>query len=230
VLADVGDVTDSREAAALTGAVEALAALVDRRDLYTGQHAQHVAALAVQVALAMGCDAAEARLIGLAGRLHDVGKIALPDTVLQNSGMLTAEEWALIHAVPTVGAEVVSRLPALRVLVSAIQSHHERWDGRGYPKSLAGDMIPLGGRVLAVADAYEAMTHDRPHQRARPPAVALAELKSCAGTQFDAAVVDALERVLLTDISPAQHLPARWEAWADPLDSVPAISLAHQGS
>jgi HD-GYP domain-containing protein (c-di-GMP phosphodiesterase class II) len=147
-------------------------------------------------------------LIGLAGRLHDVGKIALPDTVLQKPGLLTAEEWALIRAHPTVGAEVVGRLPALRVLVSAIQSHHEHWDGQGYPSGLAGEMIPLGGRILAVADAYEAMTRDRPHQQASSPALALAELKRCAGTQFDAAVVEALERVLPAEFRSGALQPA----------------------
>ncbi len=148
----------SREAAALLGTVEALAALVDARDQHTAQHAQDVAAVALRLALTLGLDPAEARVVSLAARLHDIGKVAAPDAVLQKPGRLTEEEWLVIRQHPVVGAAVVERVPAIRAFAPLIRGHHERWDGQGYPDSLAGEAIPLGARIIAVADAYGAMT------------------------------------------------------------------------
>ncbi len=196
--------TGSREEAALVGTVEALATLVEARDHYTGQHTQEVALLVVRLALTLGRDVAEARLIGLAGRLHDVGKVVVPDTVLQKPGRLDEEEWVLMRTHPLVGADVVGRVPALRALAPLIRAHHERWDGTGYPDGLAGAAIPLGARVVAVADTYGAMTTDRPYRRACPAAHALDELRRCAGTQFDPAIVAALERVLTDEAMAAR--------------------------
>jgi HD-GYP domain-containing protein (c-di-GMP phosphodiesterase class II) len=193
-----------REEAALTGTVEALAGLVAARDHYTGQHITEVGALAVRLALALDCIAAEARMVGLAGRLHDIGKVAIPDTILLKPGRLSPQEWALMKTHPVVGADIVSRIPALRGLAPAIRSHHERWDGHGYPDGLAREMIPLGARILAVADAYSAITTDRPYQPARDADWALAEMQRCSGVQFDPAVVEALARVLATTARTAQ--------------------------
>jgi HD-GYP domain-containing protein (c-di-GMP phosphodiesterase class II) len=128
-----------------------------------------------------------------------VGKVAIPDAVLQKPGRLTEEEWELMRTHPAVGADVVSHIPALRPLVPVIRAHHERWDGQGYPDHLKGEAIPLGARILMVVDAYVAMTVDRPYQPARAPAVALAELCRCAGSQFDPQVVMALEQILLAE-------------------------------
>jgi len=122
-----------------------------------------VAALTTRLALALGLDAAQARMVGLAARLHDIGKVGVPDTVLQKRGRLLEEGWAVMQAHPVVGAEVVGHVPALRALAPLIRAHHERWDGRGYPDGLAGEAIPLGARVIAVADAYGAMTSERPY-------------------------------------------------------------------
>jgi diguanylate cyclase (GGDEF)-like protein len=196
---------DSREETALAGTVEALAMLVAVRDCYTGQHTQEVARLAVRLALALGLNPAEARMVGLAGRLHDLGKVAVPDAVLQKRGHLTAEEWALVHRHPGVGADVVSRVPALRALAPLIRAHHERWDGRGYPEGLAGEAIPLGGRIVGVANAYAAMMSDRPYRRAAGAAWALEEVRRAAGTRFDPTVVAALERVLAADGALDEH-------------------------
>ena len=189
----------SREEAALAGTVEALATLVEARDHYTGQHTRQVARLTLQLALALGLDASEAYMIGMAGRLHDVGKVAVPDAVLQKPGRLTEKEWEVIRKHPEVGADVVSRVPSLRTLAPVIRAHHERWDGQGYPDKLVGEAIPLGARIVAVADAYHAMTTNRPYQPARDAASALAELRHCAGTQFDPTVVQGLERILSTE-------------------------------
>ncbi len=190
---------DSREEAALAGTVEALAALVDARDAYTGGHAHDVAVLALRVALALGLDAAEARMVGLAARLHDVGKVAVPDAILRKPGRLTEEEWAVMRTHPAVGGDVVGRAPALRALAPIIRAHHERWDGRGYPDGLAGEGIPLAARIIAVVDAYEVMTTGRPYRAARDRAGALDELRRHAGAQFDPAAVAALADLLTAD-------------------------------
>jgi diguanylate cyclase (GGDEF)-like protein/PAS domain S-box-containing protein len=187
---------EGREEAALVGMVEALVALVEARDYSTGRHSHEVADLVLQLARALGLPPAEAQMMALAGRLHDVGKVAIPDGVLQKPGPLTEEEWALIRTHPVVGADVVSHIPALRPLAPVIRAHHERWDGQGYPNRLKGEAIPLGARILTVVDAYLAMTVDRPYQKACAPSVALAELRRCAGSQFDPHVVEAVTLLL----------------------------------
>jgi diguanylate cyclase (GGDEF)-like protein len=190
------DLMGSREEVTLIGIVEALVTLVGARDLYTERHTDDVCALATQIAIKLGLDENEARMVGLVGKLHDIGKVAVPDAILQKPGPLTPEEWALIREHPVVGANVVSHIPLLRITAPGIRGHHERWDGTGYPDGLAGEKIPLGARIVAVADAYCAMTTRRPYQAPRPSDQALGELKRCSGTQFDATVVDALEQIL----------------------------------
>lgn len=199
ILALDTDQPGSREDAALAGTVEAMTTLVEARDRYTGQHTFRVSALTTRLALALGLDASEAYMIGLAGRLHDVGKVAVPDAVLQKPARLTDEELALMRRHPIVGGDVVSRVPSLRAIAPIIRAHHEQWDGHGYPDGLAGEQIPLGARIVAVADAYEAMLTDRPYQQAHDEAWVLAELRSCAGRQFDPMVVETLERVLTAE-------------------------------
>jgi diguanylate cyclase (GGDEF)-like protein len=185
-----------REEAALVGMVEALVTLVEARDYSTGRHSQQVADLVFRLARALGLPPSEAQMIALAGRLHDVGKVAIPDGVLQKTDNLTEEEWDLMRTHPLVGAEVISHIPALRPLAPVIRAHHERWDGQGYPHHLKGDAIPFGARILTVVDAYLAMTVDRPYQKACAPSVALAELCRCAGSQFDPHVVEAVTFLL----------------------------------
>lgn len=187
---------DGRENTALLGTVEALAALVDARDAYTGEHAHHVSGLTRRLAVALGLDASTAHWVGLAARLHDIGKVGVPDAVLRKPAPLDEEEWALIRKHPAIGADIVSRVPGLRVLVPAIRHHHERWDGTGYPDRLAGPGIPLAARILGVADAYDAMLRDRPYRRSLSPGEALAEVRRCSGTQFDPQIVSALERAI----------------------------------
>lgn len=186
----------SREDAALTGTVEALAALVDVRDRHTGQCTPGIGAWTRRLALALGLRADEARTIGMAARLRDIGKVAIPEAVLLNAGRLAEADWAAVRRHPVVGAEVVSLAPALRALAPLIRGHHERWDGAGYPDGLSGAAIPLGARIVAVADAFGAITSDRPYREGRDDAWALGELERCAGSQFDPAVVAALAGIL----------------------------------
>jgi two-component system cell cycle response regulator len=186
----------SREQQALLGAVDALAMLVDVRDHYTGMHGTEVGVLAREAAVVLGCDEKQVELVHLAARLHDVGKVAVPDAILQKPGRLTDEEWQIIKTHPVVGAEIVSRVPGLRAVAPIIGGHHERWDGTGYPEGIAGEAIPLGARIVAAADSYAAMTSERPYSEPRDAAAALAELQRCSGSQFDPRVIQALERVV----------------------------------
>jgi HD-GYP domain-containing protein (c-di-GMP phosphodiesterase class II) len=135
-------------------------------------------------------------MVGLAGRLHDVGKISIPDSVLQKPERLTEEEYASMLEHTIVGAEVISRIPSLRALVPVVRAHHERWDGQGYPDGLAGEAIPLGARIVAVVDAYDAIITERLYQPAHDSIWAFDELCRCAGTQFDPSIVRALEETL----------------------------------
>ncbi len=181
---------------ALVGAVEALARVVEARDHSTGEHTQEVGRLVEHMALSVGMDAADARMMARAGRLHDVGKVAVPDAILLKQGPLNAEEWSVMRGHVVIGAEIVGWVPGLRAIAPVVRAHHEHWDGRGYPDALAGTAIPLGARIISVADAFSVMTMDRPYREARTDAWALDELRRGAGTQFDPAIVDALEGVL----------------------------------
>ncbi len=185
-----------REEKAMMGTVKALAMLVEKRDQATGTHAQGVADMMKQVALEVGLDEQEAHMLALAGWLHDIGKVAIPDAILRKPGKLDEAEWIIMRTHSEIGAEIVSQVPSLRALAPIIRAHHERWDGTGYPDKAGQDHIPLGARIVAVVDAYTAMTERRPYQRERTSEEALREICCCAGTQFDPAIVEALERLL----------------------------------
>lgn len=185
-----------REETALRGTVEALVTLVEERDASLGHHSQQVGDLTRQLALALGMSPEEAENLALAALLHDIGKIAISDAILQKPGPLTEEEWDQMKRHSIVGAEVISHIPSLRPLVPVIRAHHERWNGSGYPDGLKAGQIPFSARVIAVTDAYTVMITDRPYQRASTQEVALAELRRCAGTQFDPQVVETLVRLL----------------------------------
>jgi HD-GYP domain-containing protein (c-di-GMP phosphodiesterase class II) len=162
---------------------------------------QQVGALLLDLIEVLGLSAVEARWIVLAGRLHDIGKLAIPENTLLKPGALSREEWALMRTHPIRGAEMVSRIPDLRPLAPLIRAHHERWDGHGYPDRLAGQEIPFGARLIAVVDAYLAMTEGRPYQQPRSRKMTLEELHRCAGTQFDPQLVAALARLMTSDLA-----------------------------
>jgi HD-GYP domain-containing protein (c-di-GMP phosphodiesterase class II) len=126
--------------------------------------------------------------------LHDIGKIAIPDGILSKPGPLDAEEWTLMRQHTIIGQRILSAAPALQPVANIVRATHERYDGRGYPDRLAGEEIPLAARIVFACDAYDAMTATRPYSRGRDAAAAMVELRRCAGTQFDPAVVDALTR------------------------------------
>ena len=189
-------------------AVEAMADVVDRRDPYTFQHSQSVADHAVRTARRLGLPDREVEVIRLAARVHDLGKIEIPDDILHKQGRLSPAEFELMKKHPQTGAEILSKFPAYRHGRELVLAHHERIDGLGYPRGLAGAAIAFGARVIAVADSWDAMTSDRPYRKALDAEVALAELLRGRGTQWDAKVVDAFAESLPGAI-PAAERP-RW--------------------
>jgi diguanylate cyclase (GGDEF)-like protein/putative nucleotidyltransferase with HDIG domain len=173
----------------------ALARAVDTKDAYTHSHCETVAELCALMALQLGFDEEHVLKVRLAGLLHDVGKIGVPDSILQKPGRLGEDEWEAMKAHPILGAHILAG--AERHEEAAwVLSHHERPDGRGYPHRLGEDAIPLEARIISVADAFEAMVSERPYRRARSVEDALAELTRCVGTQFDARCVASLASVL----------------------------------
>lgn len=187
---------------ATVAAVEALAVLVDSRDAGTNEHSCRVAELAEALALALGCSPERARDVHLAGKLHDIGKVAVPDSILRKRGKLTEDEWETMRRHPAIGANVVSHVGSLARLAPIIRSHHERYDGAGYPQGLQGSEIPLEARIVAVVDAFDAMISDRPYRLRMSVEGARQRLRECAGTQFDPEVVAALDSHL--DGEPSQ--------------------------
>lgn len=177
-------------------AVEAMADMVDQRDSYTAEHSKRVAANVALIAPAMGLRREEVAAIRLAARVHDLGKIALPDSVLKKEGKLTNEEYALVKEHPRLGCEILAKFPQYRKGRDIVLAHHERMDGKGYPRGLVEHQIPLGARIIAVADALDAMTSSRPYRAAMPLHQAMTVLRLGRGTQWSAAVVDAVDRLV----------------------------------
>ena len=167
--------------------LERLARAAEFRDDDTGQHTQRVARLAAGLGRAAGLDAQTVDLIERAAPLHDVGKIGISDAILLKPGRLTSEESVVMQTHTTIGAALLSggHSPLMQLAEEIALSHHERWDGKGYPQGLAGDAIPLGGRIVTLVDVFDALTHARPYKPAWPVADALAEMARGGGTQFD---------------------------------------------
>jgi diguanylate cyclase (GGDEF)-like protein len=184
---------------------EVLVRALLERNTELGQHNDDVAELVVEVARELDLDPAEVVATRRAAELHDVGKLAIPDSILGKPGPLDEQEWEFMRQHTVVGERIVSCAPSLREVAPIVRSSHERWDGAGYPDGLAGEAIPLGARIIAVCDAYDAMTTTRPYRAAMSEDDALAELRHCAGGQFDPRVVAAFERVLARDLAGADE-------------------------
>jgi diguanylate cyclase (GGDEF)-like protein/putative nucleotidyltransferase with HDIG domain len=179
-----------------TAAMESLSATVDARDSYTAGHSRRVQQLSLAVGRELGLSQAELDLLGHAALFHDIGKLAIPDAILLKPASLTKEEWALMQRHAEEGARIIDRLGFLQDAVPAIRHHHERFDGTGYPDRIAGDEIPLGARIIHVADALDSMLTTRIYRAARPVNEALAEVRNKSGSQFCPRCVEALERIL----------------------------------
>jgi putative nucleotidyltransferase with HDIG domain len=181
---------------ALYGVVRALMRAVEARDRYARGHADRVARLAVAIAKEMGCPEDMTDGVRVAARLHDIGRVSVSDMILLKPGPLTELETEIIRTHPLVGVQILDALEFPWSVKPAVRYHHERLDGSGYPEGLMGDEIPLGARIVAVADVVAAMTADRPYRQALAEEEALAELAANAGEKYDSQVVDALGRVL----------------------------------
>jgi putative nucleotidyltransferase with HDIG domain len=185
-----------RERAAHQATIRALVQAVDIKDGYTRGHSERVGQASMMIARELGLDDERVEMLRFAGILHDVGKLGVPTRLLTKDGPLTPEERRVIELHPEYGHEMVRGIGFLGEARAAVLHHHERLDGSGYPYGLAGCQIPESARVVAVADAFDAMTSTRSYRRARPVAAALAELERCAGSQFDPRMVAALARAL----------------------------------
>jgi putative nucleotidyltransferase with HDIG domain len=196
--------------------VRALAEVLEEVDPYTRRHSVRVAEYSKRIGRAMGMSERAVQDLEYGALLHDLGKVGRQyQHILGKAGPLSTEEQSTMRAHPALGADIVAKVRALSVASAIVRTHHERLDGLGYPSGLAGDRIPLGARIVSVADAFDAMTSDRPYRRAMPADRAVAELKKHAGPQFDLRVVEALERLIAAGRFPILHRSERADETID---------------
>ncbi len=181
---------------------KALAAAIDAKDPYTRGHSQRVAQISLEIAKEMGQSPSEQQKVNIAALLHDVGKIGIEDQILKKPSQLTDEEYGIIKQHPRWGAMIMGHISQLKDVLPAIQYHHERLDGTGYPEGRAGEQIPMLARIIAVADTFDAMTTDRLYQKAMDPQFVVSKLHEWKGTRYDPSVVDAMTRVYSRITSP----------------------------
>ena len=205
-LAELRRLAHGPDRAARFRAAASLAKAVDARDTYTGSHSTRVAELSAWIAHRLGVDREHIELTRLAGSLHDLGKLAIPEEILRKPGPLTDPERLVLQRHPEIGHRMLESL-GVDPVAEWVLHHHERWDGTGYPERLRGDEIPLGARIIFVADAYDAMTSDRAYRGRLTPREAIEELERCSGTQFDPDIVAAFARELV-DRTPALAIAA----------------------
>jgi putative nucleotidyltransferase with HDIG domain len=175
--------------------LDALSRALDARDNETEGHSQRVTTYAMRIAEQMGVDEETLKTLRLGALLHDIGKIGVPDAILRKPGKLTDEEWEIMRLHCEFGLAIVRGIPYLEGAADVIRSHHEKYDGTGYPRRLAGEEIPLVARIFAAADTLDAMTSNRPYRKGRSFSEAVAEIQRCSGAQFDPQVVAALEQM-----------------------------------
>jgi len=172
--------------------IEALASALLARDRYTGEHSESVVEMSKRVAVGLGLDAGEIERIGAAALLHDIGKVAIPDHILNKPAQLDDDEWVLMREHPVIGERILRAIPGMGAVARIVRHEHERYDGGGYPDGIKGEQIPIGSRIILACDTYHAMTSDRPYRSRMAHADAIRELVRCAGTQFDPRVTEAL--------------------------------------
>jgi putative nucleotidyltransferase with HDIG domain len=179
----------------MMGLLHSLTSAVDAKDTYTCGHSERVALLSRHLAQEAKLSEYEVERVYMAGLLHDVGKIGVPEAVLQKTGRLTPEEFEQIKKHPEIGAKILQDIKQIRDIIPGVLHHHERYDGKGYPGGLAGEDIPLMGRIICLADCFDAMTSSRTYRKALPLEVALAEIRRCSGTHFDPRMSEAFLRI-----------------------------------
>jgi HD-GYP domain-containing protein (c-di-GMP phosphodiesterase class II) len=186
---------------ALTHLIQA----VNEHDTYTGGHSCRVADYTAALGRILRLPRADVAFLRQAGLVHDIGKIGIPDKVLKKNGRLTDEELHLVRLHPILGASILSRFPNMERMIPVVLHHHERWDGRGYPSGVSGLDIPRESRAIFVADAFDAMTTDRPYGEILSTEEALGELRRCSGEQFDPQLVDAMHEAWRSGLLDAAH-------------------------
>jgi len=208
-----GDGSGETLPAAVVETVTSLAFAIDAKDHYTQGHSQKVSAYAVMIAQALGLTPTELEEIRLAGLLHDIGKVGIPETILNKSGPLDATEWETMKTHTDLGARILEPLEPMSRIREMVRHHHEFYDGTGYPLRLEGEQIPYGARVIAIADAYDTITSERTYKKARTPEDAFAELQRCAANQFDPDIVrvfiDTMRRAPRPTVATGVTVPAR---------------------
>jgi putative nucleotidyltransferase with HDIG domain len=193
----------------LMGVLHALTASIDAKDPYTCGHSQRVALISRRLAEECGFSPEKVQQIYLAGLLHDIGKIGVPETILRKKGRLTEEEYDVIKRHPLLGANILGGIRQLDDIVVGILSHHERPDGKGYPRGLKGDQVPMEGRILCLADCFDAMTSVRTYREALPLPAAIEEIRNNAGAQFDVGVVETFLSIDLKKFAEETKQPAK---------------------
>src|SRR4051812_8127204 len=178
----------------MMGLLHSLTSAVDAKDAYTCGHSERVALVSRHLAAQAGLSDRDVEQVYMGGLLHDVGKIGVPEAVLQKTGRLTNEEFDQIKRHPAIGAKILQDVKQIREIIPGVLHHHERYDGKGYPANLAGHNIPLMGRIICLADCFDAMTSSRTYRKALPLEVALNEIRRCSGTQFDPALAEVFLR------------------------------------
>ncbi len=173
-------------------AVRALASAIDQKDFYTRGHSERVTRFSVEIARIMELPEEEVKKITIGALIHDIGKLAIDDSILKKPAILTEEEYEIMKTHTTRGYEMLKHIPQLKDIMPGLQSHHEQLDGKGYPEGLRGDEIPLIARIIMVADCFDAMTTARPYQKPAPIDYVLKVISSSAGTKYDQRVVEAL--------------------------------------
>jgi HD-GYP domain-containing protein (c-di-GMP phosphodiesterase class II) len=176
-------------------AITSMLRTLEARDPYASGHSWRVRCYCLRLAEGLDLDAQQRRHLSLAAKLHDIGKVGVPEAVLHKPGPLSDMEMGQVRTHPAMGERIVRSFIRSRPILAAIRSHHERYDGAGYPDALRGQDIPLLARIIAVADCFDAMTHSRPYRKALPRQSALEEIRAGAGTQFDPAVIQACARL-----------------------------------
>ena len=198
------------------GTLHALTASIDAKDSYTHGHSERVALMSRQLAIAAGLSDDLVERVYIAGVVHDVGKIGVPEAVLTKAGRLTDEEFELIKAHPEIGARILSDIRQMKDLIPGVLYHHERWDGRGYPHQLAGTDIPLFGRLICLADSFDAMSSNRTYRKAMALDQVLEEIRRCAGSQFDPELAALFVDL---DFTPFHELIAQHQQMSEQVDA-----------
>jgi len=202
-----------------------LCSALDAREEETGDHSRRVAALALAIAEELGMSRSEKEHLERAALLHDIGKIGVPDHILLKPGPLDREEWEIMQRHPSIGYQILENIPFLSTAAEIVLSHHERFDGRGYPRGLLGAAIPIGARIFSVADTVDAITSDRPYRKAAPMRHAIDEIRRCAGSHFDPEVANALLRIGADRIAAIHRRSVPGEKRpGPPADWIPSIS------